>query len=111
MGTQKSTHAALQISIKDLKAFFFPIECMTSYAHFLFFCKAYTGLFWSRKELKGGKNNQIILAHGDRHYFELYWKLHVLRLKFLPLYHPQDIWEEANDMILGTEPNQANLTG
>ena len=36
------------------------------YAHFLFVCRIYTGVFWSRMKQNEEKNRQIIVAIGDR---------------------------------------------
>ena len=36
------------------------------YAHFLFVCRIYTGVFWSRMKQNEEKNRQIIVAYGDR---------------------------------------------
>ena len=49
--------ACCHCRFKDFEALFLPIEY--SHTNFLFVCKFYTGVFWSRMEQKEGKTSMI----------------------------------------------------
>lgn len=49
--------ACCHCRFKDFEALFLPIE--HSHTNFLFVCKFYTGVFWSRMEQKEGKTSMI----------------------------------------------------